>query len=76
MHHNSYWESWCAIDIRSQLQKYFHAQSTQEHNVNGNWYNGNTIRIATFETKCKFKSTKRIGGFAFWSKIQNPNSSP
>jgi hypothetical protein len=23
------------------------------------------IRIATFETKCKFKSTKRIGGFAF-----------
>lgn len=36
MHCNKCWESWCVIDI-----KYFHAQSTQEHNVNGNWYNGN-----------------------------------
>ncbi len=41
MHYNKCWESWCVIHIGSQWQKYFHAQSTREHNVNGNWYNGN-----------------------------------
>lgn len=65
MHCNKCWDSWCVIDIRSLWQKYFHAQSTQEHNVNDNWYSGNLdyniwnkVQVQKHKVKCGMDEPK------------------